>query len=70
MEEKDNTASSVELMRNSVRESVIAVLPPGEQLEDARIAALAALQRRHDLLEQLLHRLRLGETRSHEAARR
>ncbi len=34
MEEKDNTASSVELMRNSVRESVIAVLPPGEQLED------------------------------------
>ena len=34
MEEMDNTASPIELMRNRIRESVIAVLPPGEQLED------------------------------------
>ena len=34
MEEKENASSSVELMRNRIRESVIAVLPPGEQLED------------------------------------
>ena len=34
MEEKENASSSVELMRNRIRESVIEVLPPGEQLED------------------------------------
>ena len=34
MEEKENASSSVELMRNRIRECVIAVLPPGEQLED------------------------------------
>ena len=34
MEEKENASSSVELMRNRIRESVIEVLPPGGQLED------------------------------------
>ena len=60
MEEKDNIASSVELMRNRIRESVIAVLPPGEQLEDEALYEVIDEQIERMTLERYI---RLDEKR-------
>ena len=53
MEEMDNTASPIELMRNRIRESVIAVLPPGEQLEDDALFEVIDEQIEREMLPQL-----------------